>query len=130
MITFQSLLLSMSLLLLLASPCRLAQAYVCQSGAEVDSEARCRLFIFFRDVVVYVYSRISARLNAKTSDDVRSIALVVGVSKYEHLGELAPAGVDFDHLVTFFRDDQRFDEVIALRDGDVTKDNLEYFLDS
>jgi hypothetical protein len=64
--------------------------------------------------------------------ETRSFALVAGVSKYPLLPEkdLAPANVDINNLARFFSDEEYFDEVVVVRDGDMTYDNIAYFLQS
>src|ERR1035438_9226461 len=68
-----------------------------------------------------------------TSQDVgRSFALIAGVSRYPNMPEmgreLAAAGADIDELQNYLRSEEFFDEIVVLRDGDVTMENLEYFL--
>jgi hypothetical protein len=64
----------------------------------------------------------------------RSLALVAGVSRYPKLDHenqlLQPARVDLDNLVRYLRDEEFFDEIVVLRDQDVTYDNLAFFLQS
>jgi WD40 repeat protein len=69
-----------------------------------------------------------------TSQDVgRSFALIAGVSRYPKLPpayrELAPARADINELVAYLKENEFFDEIVVLKDGDVTEDNLKYFLE-
>jgi Caspase domain len=68
-----------------------------------------------------------------TSQDVgRSFALIAGVSKYPNfpvLDKILPAaGADIDELQDYLKNQEFFDEIVVLRDADVTLENLEYFL--
>lgn len=68
-----------------------------------------------------------------TSEDVgRSFALIAGVSKYPNMSELErelpAATADIEELQNYLINQEFFDEVVVLRDGDVTIENLEYFL--
>jgi uncharacterized caspase-like protein len=68
-----------------------------------------------------------------TSQDVgRSFALIAGVSKYPNMPELdkelPAAAADVDALQNYLTNEEFFDEIVVLRDGDVTSENLEYFL--
>src|SRR5947209_19079745 len=101
----------------------------CPGGGVVDDAKYCH-FYFYRQDVVPVDPRISVRINANTTDETHSIALVIGIGKYPNLpgANLSPATNDVKKLKDFFRDNQQFDEVIVLEDGDVTSDNIEYFL--
>ena len=68
-----------------------------------------------------------------TSQDVgRSFALIVGVSQYPNMPqldrELPAAAADIDALQNYLKNQEFFDEVVVLKNGDVTPENLEYFL--
>ena len=62
----------------------------------------------------------------------RSFALVAGVTRYPNFPavdrDLRPAAVDIEKLKLYLRDQEFFDEIVVLQDGDVTIDNLDYFL--
>src|SRR5438067_3381175 len=63
----------------------------------------------------------------------RSFALIVGVTQYPNFPEsersLPPAAVDIAKLQTYLRQQEFFDEIVVLKDGDVTLANLSYFLE-
>ncbi len=68
-----------------------------------------------------------------TSQDVgRSFALIAGVSKYPNMPkldwELPAAAADVEMLRDYLQNQELFDEIVVLKDGDVNSDNLEYFL--
>jgi hypothetical protein len=70
-----------------------------------------------------------------TAQDVgRSFALLAGVTRYPNMPEghqeLAPAAEDLRQLQAYLRAQEFFDEIVVLQDGDVTLDNLAYFLQS
>ena len=105
----------------------------CDSGALVDKKSRCGFFYFFRNQNTSPDSRIASRLGAGSSDFVRSIAVVVGVSEYPLMSDnqdrkLEPARIDVGKLRNFSKDNQNFDEVIVLENKKATVDNIEYFL--
>ena len=69
-----------------------------------------------------------------TSQDVgRSFALIAGVSKYPNMPdpekEMPAAAADIEALQNYLRTEEFFDEIVVLKDGDVTEDNLKYFLE-
>lgn len=62
----------------------------------------------------------------------RSFALIAGVSTYPlmspGLRELPAASEDISRLNTYLKTPQYFDEIVLLKDMDLTYDNLQYFL--
>src|ERR1043166_4691266 len=61
-----------------------------------------------------------------TRNDVgRSFALIAGVSKYPNMPELEKdlpaAAADIDSLQNYLKNQEFFDEIVVLRDGDVTE---------
>jgi len=64
----------------------------------------------------------------------RSYALIAGVSHYPNLGivdqYLAPADVDIQKLEQYLKQQEYFDEIVVLKDGDMTLENLNYFLEN
>jgi uncharacterized protein len=62
----------------------------------------------------------------------RSFALIAGVTRYPNFPplerDLRPAAIDLDNLKRYLRDQEFFDEIVVLQDGDMTLDNLNYFL--
>jgi hypothetical protein len=113
----------------------------CDYGTLVRAD-KCSFFDYFKkddayldkdgahpdDVRVKVLLR---HLGAKEGDHIRSIALIAGISNYPKLPQdeqsLDAAKIDIDKLEILLKD-QKFDEIIVLRDGDVTLENLRYFL--
>jgi len=78
-------------------------------------------------------TEIALNLIGLSSDDVgRSFALIAGVSSYPNMPELErelpAAAADIDELQNYLKNEEFFDEIVVLRDGDVTVENLEYFL--
>lgn len=106
---------------------------VCPSGAQARKEAYCHLFTHYASDAKpgSLDFRIADNLGVMRSDQTRSIALVIAIGAYpNHPGyELPAAKVDGDNLERFLVVDQKFDEVIMLRDGDATVGNIDYFLD-
>jgi hypothetical protein len=59
----------------------------------------------------------------------KSIALVIGVSKYQELGELQSTAKDAERVKDFLFNSSEFDEIIYLTEADATKERIEYFMD-
>ncbi|HUQ95825.1 MAG TPA: hypothetical protein VM120_29375, partial [Bryobacteraceae bacterium] len=63
----------------------------------------------------------------------RSFALIAGVTRYPSLPsierELRPAEADLQHLQTYLKDQEFFDEIVVLKNADMTYNNLRYFLE-
>ena len=69
-----------------------------------------------------------------TGQDVgRSFALIAGVSQYPNMPEiyrtLPPAAADIEELQSYLVNQEMFDEIVVLKDGDMTADNLRYFME-
>jgi TPR repeat protein len=69
-----------------------------------------------------------------TGQDVgRSFALIAGVTRYPNMQslyqELNPAAADLKNLQSYLRDQEFFDEIVILKDGDMNYENLRYFLE-
>ncbi len=82
-------------------------------------------------------SRFEKALNliGKTSFPVgRSFALIAGVTQYPNLPatekSLPPAAVDISKLQAYLKDQEFFDEIVVLKDADMTLTNLNYFLEN
>ena len=82
-------------------------------------------------------SRLERALNliGKTSFPVgRSFAIIAGVTQYPNFPEpeqsLRPAAVDIEKLQAYLKEQEFFDEVVVLKDGDMTLANLNYFLEN
>jgi len=69
-----------------------------------------------------------------TTEDIgRSFALIAGVSRYPGFRppddpNLAPAAADLKNLEQYLKRQEFFDEIVVLKDADMTYDNLQYFL--
>src|SRR5262245_15522618 len=93
----------------------------------------------FRQKFVYYVDKRSItekalNLAGLTTQEVgRSFALIAGVSKYPTMTNemektLPPAAADIESLENYLKNQEFFDEIVVLKDGDVTAGNLEYFL--
>lgn len=74
-------------------------------------------------------------LIGKTSFPVgRSFALIAGVTQYPNFPELdrslKPAEVDIEKMQAYLKEQEFFDEIVVLKDGDMTLENLNYFLEN
>jgi lysozyme len=115
---------------LAGAPCFAEPAYsgVCPNGAPARKESYCSFIVHFRTGPGTLDRRIAENVGANNADQTRSIALIIAIEKYPVMkDDLTAAKVDGDKLVTFFIR-QKFDEIIVLRDGDATTDNINYFL--
>jgi TPR repeat protein len=64
----------------------------------------------------------------------RSFALIAGVTQYPNFPplerDLKPAQVDIEKLKSYLKDQEYFDQIVVLKDGDMNLDTLNYFLES
>jgi len=72
-------------------------------------------------------------IGLRTSDVGRSFALLAGVSHYPNFkppddSYLRPAAVDLQNLENYLKNQEFFSEIVALKDADMTYENLQYFL--
>ncbi len=79
------------------------------------------------------WERALNNLGVNIGETGRSFALVAGVSRYPNMAgrerNLAPARVDVEKMAAYLAaEPESFNEIIVLLDGDVTKENLNYFL--
>jgi hypothetical protein len=99
-------------------------------GQQVPATHR-RFFVHYVDKASLV-EQVLNPLGVTTKDVGRSFALIAAVSAYPRMTgaskTLEPAGVDADKLTVALRDQQRFDEIVVLRNADVTPENVRYFL--
>jgi hypothetical protein len=76
---------------------------------------------------------LNAVLHMTSQEYGRGFALVAGISKYSSMSgagsDLAPAGEDVRKLVNYLTTYEKFDEIVVLKDKDVTESNLIYFLE-
>jgi hypothetical protein len=73
------------------------------------------------------------RINMTVKDYGRGFALIAGISKYPNLkgngADLAPAAEDIRKLVNYLTTYEKFEEIVVLKDSDVTEANLGFFLE-
>ncbi|MCI5178540.1 MAG: DUF1566 domain-containing protein [Candidatus Electrothrix sp. AW3_4] len=76
--------------------------------------------------------KILNKVGLTRADVGRSFALLCGISEYPNIqgkhGNLKPAAEDIQKLQAYLKQHEFFDEVVVLRDKQVTLRNLEYFL--
>jgi GH25 family lysozyme M1 (1,4-beta-N-acetylmuramidase) len=106
-----------------------AVAETCANGAEVDNAAKHCFFQQYKKDSHDTDKRILTELGEDGDQKIRSIALVITVDDYPQLNDSLPPVIrDRDNLIKFLDGDQDFDEVILLKNKDVTKANIDYFL--
>ncbi len=59
----------------------------------------------------------------------RSVAIVIGVSKYDYLKPLQSTGNDAPELANFLLESGEFDQVVLLHEGDATKEHISWFME-
>jgi hypothetical protein len=64
----------------------------------------------------------------------RRYALISGVTQYHNFPMMdqspKPAEVDIDKLKLYVKEQEFFDEIVVLKDGDMKVENLSYFIES
>lgn len=107
----------------------LIRAATCDNGASVDSLERCLFIKHYNSDDTLADPRVARVLRLAKGEYARSIALIVAISEYKHPEFDVPAAkIDAQRLAKFLVDDQQFDEVILLNDGEATIENIRYFL--
>lgn len=104
----------------------------CSSGAWVDKEERCAAFYKFSGRDEDTKDARILKAYGHQATQVRSIALIVGVSIYGEEfsgGSLPAAHADVERLKTFLVD-QQFDEIIVLENEAASKEAIGYFLNT
>lgn len=104
----------------------------CANGAPAHEAKYCPYFEHFdatpgsRQLDI----RIKDALRVSDSSATRAIGLVIAIDSYPNMpnGNLPAAKVDGDRLVRFLIENQKFDEVIVLRNENASADNINYFL--
>ncbi|CAL2105653.1 hypothetical protein T190115A13A_170076 [Tenacibaculum sp. 190524A02b] len=103
-----------------------------QEQPPVDNYYRKHIKYYNPSETPNVFNTLYARYFNKSEKDPnkRSIALIAGVSQYKSskINNLAPAKKDIDNLFKYLKDNQKFDEIIVLKDKAVNETNLDYFL--
>jgi GH25 family lysozyme M1 (1,4-beta-N-acetylmuramidase) len=106
-----------------------ANAFTCPNGANVDSAARCPFIVQYLSDDGKPDPRVARNLKLAPGKLARSIALIVGISKYKNGRYDIPAAKDdVNDLKSFVINDQGFDEVIVLEEENATIENIRYFL--
>jgi lysozyme len=99
------------------------------AGATVDIPARCAFFAHYESDDKTPDPRVAENLKLVPGQLARSIAVVVGIGKYQNQSyNVLDADADVAKLKSFLIDDQAFDEVVVLQDDQATLDNIRYFL--
>ncbi|MFZ0771664.1 MAG: caspase family protein [Candidatus Sulfotelmatobacter sp.] len=102
-----------------------------QSAPNVPEQYK-RLFFEYSDR--HLLEKMLNPLGLTTLKVGRSYALIAGVTQYPNFPvqdrSLKPAAVDIEKLKSYLRDQEYFDEIVVLKDGDMNLDNLNYFLET
>jgi len=119
-----------SLLISTSAACR---AEECVAIPDVD-QLHCKFFFHYNRTVAAADPIVATALGLGDDESTRSIAIILGIHSYPKLEtgapELLPAKNDVEHLKTFLKNDQRFDEIVVLENDDVNIGNIDYFLSS
>jgi len=91
-----------------------------------------RLFFQYSDQRRF-YERALNSIGLSTRPVGRSYALIAGATQYPNFPalerSLKPAEVDIEKLKSYLKNQEYFDEIVVLKDGDMTLHNLDYFLE-
>ena len=92
-----------------------------------------RLFVYRADQRT-LYERALNSIGKTGFPVGRSFALIAGVTEYPNFPlmerSLKPAAIDLQKLQSYLKEQELFDEVVVLKDGDMTLANLNYFLEN
>jgi lysozyme len=90
----------------------------------------CQYFVQYQVAPRPLDMRLKEGLGVTDPSQTRSIALVIAIEHYPNNPghDLKAARVDGERLQKFLIEDQKFDEVILLKDNAATHDNIDYFL--
>jgi hypothetical protein len=95
-------------------------AIACVSSGHVQLSYHCSVTTVTQGILNVVFGTLARP---------RQIAVVSGIGKYKRLTDseqLPPADYDVDNIAGILTDKLHFDEVIELKDGNFSRDNLEY----
>lgn len=111
----------------------LCAAHVSAQSSPNVPEKYKRLFFYYSDQRS-LYEKALNSVGLTSVPVGRSFALIAGVSQYPNFPvlerSLKPAEVDIEKLKSYLKDQEFFDEIVVLKDGDMTLENLNYFLDT
>jgi len=104
-----------------------------QAPLEVPAKYK-RLFYYYANNTNR-YEKAVNSLGLPTRPVGRSFALIAGVTQYPNFSDekdrfLKPAQVDIEKLKLYLKDQEFFDEIVVLKDGDMNLDTLNYFLEN
>ena len=90
-----------------------------------------RLFYQYSDQRPF-YEKALNSAGLTTVPKGRGFALIAGVTQYPNFQvvdrDLKPAAIDIEKLKSYLKDQEYFDEIVVLKDGDFNLDTLNYFL--
>lgn len=79
-----------------------------------------------------IWDKALNAIDVELKDIGRSFALIAGVSQYPNMSltarELKAAAQDLEKLQQYLKTYEFFDEIVVLKEGDVTYENLQFFL--
>lgn len=120
-------------LTLLALVLHLPSSALAQSTPDVPDQYK-RFFFQFADRRSLYEKALNSIFRATSVPVGRSYALIAGVAQYPNFPAidrfLKPGEVDIEKLELYLRDQEFFDEIVVLKDGDMTLNNLNYFLEA
>ena len=93
-----------------------------------EDQNYCRFFYFYNSERGPADATVADAMKLSPNETVRSIFIIAGVNQYDTTGNnYPPAEVDVCNLVKL-AEQQRFDEIIVLRNHDVSLTNVHHFL--
>jgi lysozyme len=112
----------------------------CKNGPVVAKSEYCGYFKKYQPIgtppsdqrIIKALTPVNLKIAKPLTTDstkIRSIAVIVGIDKYDNTEwNVPPAAKDIDLLQNILIGDQQFDEVIVLRNTNASKETIRYFL--
>ncbi|MGU3317454.1 GH25 family lysozyme [Sphingomonas sp. M6A6_1c] len=102
----------------------------CPNGAPAREARYCRFFVHYANGSEPLPVMVGDFLGITQASQTRSIGLIIAIDAYPQMPghDLSAAAVDAQRLQDFLVNNQRFDEVIVLRNADASPANIDYFL--
>jgi len=99
-----------------------------------DVPARYKRLFYYYANNTKLYEKALNSIGMTSRPVGRSFALIAGVTQYPNFPpldqSLKPAQIDIEKLQSYLKDQEFFDEIVVLKDGDMNLDTLNYFLET
>ncbi len=103
----------------------------CSNGAPAREARYCPFIVQYNKGAGTLSPIVRELLGVSHASDTRLIGFIIAIDDYPKIPghNLSAAAADARNLQNFLTNDQKFDEVIFLRNADATVDNINYFLE-